>query len=54
MGRGMNMSTGTHDDARAAERLEEIEVLDPDGRRQRLGDLWRDRTVVLAFVRHFG
>jgi hypothetical protein len=37
-----------------AKRLEKIEVLDPDGRPVRLGDLWRKRPVVLAFIRHFG
>jgi hypothetical protein len=29
-------------------------VQDEQGRDIRLGDLWRDRPVVLAFVRHFG
>lgn len=29
-------------------------VLDTDGGAVRLGDLWRERTVVLVFVRHFG
>jgi len=38
----------------AARRLENIVVLDPDGQAVRLGDLWRDQTVVLAFIRHFG
>ena len=37
-----------------AKRLENINVLDPDGQVVRLGDLWRDQTVVLAFIRHFG
>jgi len=37
-----------------ARRLENISVLDPDGRDVRLGDLWREQTVVLAFIRHFG
>ncbi len=37
-----------------AKQLENIVVLDPDGKSVRLGDLWRDRTVVLAFIRHFG
>jgi len=37
-----------------AKRLEHISVLDPAGRAVRLGDLWRDQTVVLAFIRHFG
>lgn len=37
-----------------AARLADIEVYDPEGNPGKLGDLWRDRTVVLAFVRHFG
>jgi len=37
-----------------AGRLREIEVLDPTGKAVRLGDMWKDRTVVLAFIRHFG
>ena len=34
-----------------ARRLENISVLDPDGRDVRLGDLWREQIVVLAFIR---
>jgi hypothetical protein len=37
-----------------AKRLEDIGVLDPAGHAVRLGDLWRDQMVVLAFIRHFG
>ena len=37
-----------------ARSLENISVLDPDGRDACLGDLWREQTVVLAFIRHFG
>ena len=37
-----------------AKHLESISVLDPAGQPVRLGDLWRDQTVVLAFIRHFG
>jgi len=37
-----------------AENLENINVLDPGGREVRLGDLWREQTIVLAFIRHFG
>ena len=37
-----------------AKRLADVSVLDPDGRSVRLGDLWREQTVVLAFIRHFG
>ena len=35
-------------------RLKEMEVLDEYGAPVRLGNLWRDRTAVLVFVRHFG
>ena len=37
-----------------AKRLENVRVLDPAGQAARLGDLWGDKTVVLAFIRHFG
>ena len=37
-----------------AKRLQDIEVLDPNGGSVRLGDAWDERTVVLAFIRHFG
>jgi hypothetical protein len=37
-----------------ASSLENVTVLDPDGKSVRLGDLWREQTVVLAFIRHFG
>ena len=37
-----------------AETLAELHVQDLDGGRVILGDLWADRPVVLAFVRHFG
>ena len=30
------------------------EVEDLDGSRRRLDSLWRERTVVLVFLRHFG
>ncbi|MFQ5457378.1 MAG: SelL-related redox protein [Myxococcota bacterium] len=39
---------------RVATKLKPIEVRDPAGKAVRLGDLWREKTVVLAFVRHFG
>lgn len=35
-------------------RLAAFRLSDADGRVQRLGDTWRDRAVVLVFVRHFG
>jgi hypothetical protein len=34
--------------------LAECIVKDEKGADVRVGDLWKDRTVVLAFVRHFG
>jgi hypothetical protein len=37
-----------------ASELAGMGVLDPDGREVRLGDLWRDRPIVLVFIRHFG
>ena len=37
-----------------AENLKDIEVLDLTGNPVRLGLLWVDHSVVLAFVRHFG
>ncbi len=37
-----------------AGKLAPLEVLDPDGAAVPLGSLWRDRSVVLALVRHFG
>lgn len=37
-----------------AETLTDLTVLDLEGQTVRLGDLWRNQPVVLAFVRHFG
>jgi len=34
--------------------LGEAPILDMEGRAVPLSFLWRDRTVVLSFVRHFG
>jgi hypothetical protein len=39
---------------RVATKLAGIELSDWRRERVRLGTLWRDRTVVLAFIRHFG
>lgn len=39
---------------RTATRLSEIELADWQGQRLRLGSLWRERPVVLVFIRHFG
>ncbi|HKK53285.1 MAG TPA: hypothetical protein VKA74_16925 [Myxococcota bacterium] len=40
---------------RIASRLAPIELEDSaSGRHVRLGDFWKDRAVVLIFLRHFG
>jgi hypothetical protein len=42
------------DSGNVAARLASLSLSDPDGNQIRLGDLWRERPVVLAFIRHFG
>jgi len=37
-----------------ADDLAAMTVLDPEGKTVVLGELWRERPAVLAFVRHFG
>jgi len=37
-----------------ADDLAPLTVLDEQGRPVELGSLWRERPVVIAFVRHFG
>ena len=37
-----------------ARELEDVVVKDDEGNDVRLGDLWRDRPVALAFMRHYG
>jgi len=37
-----------------ADDLAKLEVLDEAGKPVELGSLWRERPVVLVFVRHFG
>ena len=37
-----------------ARKLAPIVLTDTDGREVALASLWADRTVVLAFIRHFG
>ena len=37
-----------------AQKLADIEVLDPHGASHLLGEAWRDHPVVLLFIRHFG
>jgi peroxiredoxin len=37
-----------------ARELEDVVVKDDEGQDVRLGDLWRDRPVALAFMRHYG
>jgi hypothetical protein len=39
---------------RVATRLAGMVLSDEEGRPQVLGQLWRDRPVVLVFIRHFG
>jgi hypothetical protein len=34
--------------------LSEASLADSTGASHRLGDLWRDRPIVLVFLRHFG
>jgi hypothetical protein len=34
--------------------LSEAPILDPEGRPVPLSSLWREGTVVVSFVRHFG
>jgi hypothetical protein len=34
--------------------LSETSLVDSTGVPHRLGDLWRDRPIVLVFLRHFG
>lgn len=45
------LATLRADDAR---RFAALRAIDGDGQPVTLGDLWRDRPVVLVFVRHFG
>ena len=35
-------------------KLAETEIFDLDENTVRVGELWRDGTIVLVFVRHFG
>ena len=37
-----------------ADDLAKLTVLDERGQTVELGTFWRDRTVVLVFIRHFG
>lgn len=34
--------------------LAQVEILDVDEEKVRLGDLWKKHTVVLVWLRHFG
>ena len=34
--------------------LDDITLVDSDGKDVRLGDLWQDQTVVLVWLRHYG
>jgi len=48
------MSHGTRTDRPVPPALADAEVTAEDGSTLRLGSLWAERPVVLAFVRHFG
>ena len=48
------MASGRVVDRPVPEALAACEVLAEDGTRVRLGSLWAERPIVLAFVRHFG
>ena len=37
-----------------ASKLLPIKVLDPEGRSVALGSYWKEKPVVLVFIRHFG
>ena len=39
---------------RTASRLAAIELSDWQGQRHALGSFWRERPIVLVFIRHFG
>ncbi len=39
---------------RASARLAGLELASPDGDPVALGDFWRERPAVVAWVRHFG
>ncbi|HJR45560.1 MAG TPA: hypothetical protein VJ927_08125 [Actinomycetota bacterium] len=34
--------------------IQDVELPDPDGQLHRVGDLWRERPVVLVWLRHYG
>jgi hypothetical protein len=38
----------------ATDALAKLSVQDETGKTVEVGAIWRDRTIVLAFVRHFG
>jgi hypothetical protein len=48
------MSHGTRTDRPVPPELANAAVTAEDGSTVRLGSLWSDRPIVLAFVRHFG
>jgi hypothetical protein len=39
---------------RTVDRLSDIELINCDGRMERLGSLWEKKPAVLVFIRHFG
>lgn len=36
------------------ETLANLVLVDDDGRQARMGDAWKDRPVILTFLRHYG
>ena len=53
-GRVRAMSHGHSTDRPVPAELAACEVSDENGTKVRLGSLWAERPIVLAFVRHFG
>ena len=51
---GDRAPVGYHARVNRADDLAAMTVLDERGNSVPLGPLWRDRTAVLVFVRHFG
>jgi hypothetical protein len=44
----------SHSPPEQADALAGVVLPDHEGREVRLGDLWRDRPVVLVWLRHYG
>lgn len=39
---------------RVSEALGRVEIVDTDGKPHQMNELWRDRPVLIMWVRHFG